>query len=228
MNYIKKLMKGTTFKIFMGNENKKLDKPKIELFVMSYCPFGTQIEKGILPVIEALKDKVDFEVKFCDYSMHGQKELKENTRQYCIEKEQKDKYLDYLKCFLDKGDYSGCLDKAGINKAKLKQCEIATDKEFKITQDYNDKSTYKNGFPRFNVFKSDVEKYNVQGSPTLVINGAVKRPANRDSETLAKLICSAFKNPPEECSQKFSTVTPSPGFGYSTSGGSSPAASCGG
>ncbi len=28
--------------------NKKQEKPQIELFVMSYCPYGLQIEKGIL------------------------------------------------------------------------------------------------------------------------------------------------------------------------------------
>ena len=39
----------------------KSDKPKIELFVMSYCPYGTQIEKGILPVLETLGNNVDFE-----------------------------------------------------------------------------------------------------------------------------------------------------------------------
>jgi len=28
----------------------KQDKAKVELFVMSHCPYGTQIEKGIIPV----------------------------------------------------------------------------------------------------------------------------------------------------------------------------------
>src|SRR3989338_5177731 len=79
----------------------KSDKPKVELFVMSYCPYGTQIEKGIIPVIEALGDKIDFELKFVNYAMHGEKEVTENLRQYCIETEQGDKFLGYLKCFLD-------------------------------------------------------------------------------------------------------------------------------
>ncbi len=225
--YIDGLKKKTTIKIYLGSSKEvKSDKPKIELFVMSYCPFGTQIEKGILPVIEALKDKVDFEVKFCDYAMHGKKELEENTRQYCIEKEQKSKYLDYLKCFLEKGDFNGCVDKTGIDKAKLNKCAEDTDKEFKITEGYNDKSTYKGGFPRFDIFEKDVQKYNVLGSPTLVING-VKRNSNRDPESLAKLICSSFKNPPQECSESFDRTVPSPGFGF-TGSGTSTTASCGG
>ena len=71
----------------------KADKPKVELFVMSHCPYGTQAEKGMIPVVELLKDKISFEVKFVDYAMHGKKELDEQLRQYCIQKEQKAKFL---------------------------------------------------------------------------------------------------------------------------------------
>ena len=35
----------------------KSDKPEVDLFVMTHCPFGTQIEKGIIPVFELLGDK---------------------------------------------------------------------------------------------------------------------------------------------------------------------------
>jgi hypothetical protein len=33
--------------------------------------------------------------------MHDKKEIDENNKQYCIQKEQNDKYSDYLKCFLE-------------------------------------------------------------------------------------------------------------------------------
>jgi len=42
----------------------KSNNPKVELFTMSHCPYGTQIEKGILPVLETLGDKIDFKLKF--------------------------------------------------------------------------------------------------------------------------------------------------------------------
>ncbi|NJP03992.1 hypothetical protein HC823_01895 [Candidatus Gracilibacteria bacterium] len=73
---------------------EKSDKPVIELFVMSHCPFGTQIEKGIIPVIEKLGDSVDFQLKFVDYAMHGKKELDEQLNQSCIKKEQPEKCWD--------------------------------------------------------------------------------------------------------------------------------------
>ena len=80
----------------------KSDKPNVELFVMSHCPFGTQAEKGIIPVVNLLKNKINFSVKFVDYSMHGKSEIDENTLQYCIQKEESKKYIPYLTCFLEK------------------------------------------------------------------------------------------------------------------------------
>ena len=70
-------------------EIPKSSKPTVELFVMSLCPYGLQAEKGILPVANLLKDKIDFKIKFVYYAMHGKKEIDENTNQYCIQKEQK-------------------------------------------------------------------------------------------------------------------------------------------
>ncbi|MEI6627429.1 MAG: hypothetical protein WCL61_02435, partial [bacterium] len=64
----------------------KNDKPVVELFVMSYCPYGTQAEKGILPAVKALGNKIDFKLKFVAYTMHGDKETQENLLQYCINK----------------------------------------------------------------------------------------------------------------------------------------------
>lgn len=62
----------------------KSDKPTVELFVMSYCPYGTQMEKALIPAKELLGDKANISIKFVAYTMHGAKETQENTRQYCI------------------------------------------------------------------------------------------------------------------------------------------------
>ncbi len=75
--------------------SQKSDKPVVELFVMSHCPYGTQIEKGILPAVEALGDKIDFQLKFCNYAMHGEKELKEQLTQYCIMETEPKKFNEY-------------------------------------------------------------------------------------------------------------------------------------
>lgn len=201
----------------------KNDKPVVELFVMSHCPYGTQIEKGMLPVVETLGDKIDFSVKFCDYSMHGKKELDEELNQVCIEKNEPEKMISYLKCFLEAGKSAECLQSVGINMSKLNSCVAATDKEFKVTELYNDKSTWKSGqFPQFNVYQSENSQYGITGSPGLVINGK-KISSGRDSATLLRNICAGFENPPEECNTELSSASPSTGFGFGTTGGATDA-----
>ena len=206
-------------------ENKpipKNDKPVVELFVMSHCPYGTQIEKGILPVLETLGDKIDFELKFCDYAMHQEIELDEQLQQYCINTEQSTKFIDYLQCFLEKGESKSCLSKANINISKLNSCISATDKKFSVSANFTDKSTWKGNYPTFNLYKEDNIKYKVGGSPALVINETTAK-SDRDPKSLLSKICSAFETPPEECSTELSSATPSPGFGSATTNDNSKA-----
>jgi hypothetical protein len=207
-------------------EIPKNDKPVVELFVMSHCPYGTQIEKGILPVVQALGNKIDFEVKFCDYAMHGQKELTEELRQVCIKQVASDSYLNYLNCFLKAGDGEGCVKETKIDSAKLNSCVSNIDNKYNITKYSTDHSKWVSGqYPPFDVYKADNEKYGVQGSPTLIING-VESQSGRDSASLLKTVCSAFTNAPSECSAKLSSDTPAPGFGSGTTS-SGASASCG-
>jgi len=193
----------------------KSDKPAIELFVMSHCPFGTQMEKGIIPAIEALGNSVDFKIKFNSYAMHGEKELQEQLNQYCIMKQQPNLYYSYLKCFLAGGESEPCLTSAKIDKGNLSTCVESTDKEYKVMDNFKNKVDYQGTYPSFNVFKADNEKYNVGGSPTLIINGQ-EIAANRDAASLLTTICSAFNNAPDACKATLSSDTPSAGFGTGT------------
>lgn len=209
----------------------KTDTPEVDLFVMSYCPYGTQAEKGMLPVLAALGNKIKFTLKFVDYAMHDKKEIDENLRQYCIQKNQPAKLANYLTCFLKKGQgtESDCMTLAGINAAQATSCVASTDSQFKITESYNDKSKWSNGtYPPFDVDKTDVQKYGVQGSPTLVVNGQVAS-AGRDSASILKTICGSFNTPPAECQKELSSAAPAPGFGEGTAPTASGAsdASCG-
>ena len=207
-------------------EIQKTDKPDVKLFVMAYCPYGLQMEKAYLPVYNLLKEKADMGIYFVNYIMHEKKEIDENLRQYCIQKEEKEKYYDYLSCFVKAGEFEKCLNEAKIDKEKMNSCISETDKEYKITQLYNDKSTWLSGrYPRFDVHTDLNEKYGVQGSPTVVINDKVVEVSSRSPEKFKEVICQAFNSPPEECSQTLSNTTFSPGFGLET--GTSSGGGCG-
>jgi hypothetical protein len=211
------------------SEENKNDKPVVEYFVMSYCPYGTQFEKGIIPVIKLLGDKIDAQLKFVDYAMHDKKELDENLSQYCIQKEQNDKLYPYLDCFLasqgEEGDIKSCLASTGVDTTKLASCIDSSDKEFGVSANYQDKSTWKGQFPGFNIDKEDNKKYGVGGSPTFVINGETISSA-RDSQSLLKAICSGFKNAPAECDKELSSAAPAAGFGSSKTSGDASGGGC--
>ncbi|MAH51649.1 hypothetical protein CMI37_37880 [Candidatus Pacearchaeota archaeon] len=187
-------------------EITKSDKPEIELFVMTHCPYGTQAEKGFIPAIEALGDKIDSSVKFVHYFLHEPEEA-ETQIQICIREEQPNKYIKYLKEFLKKGDTEASLTAAGIDKAKLDSC--VTDKSESY---YASDSALSEG-------------YGVRGSPTLVVNGQIAQ-SGRDPASYLATICSAFNTAPEECEKILDSASPSPGFGYSTSAGPSTSAQC--
>jgi len=183
-------------------EIPKKEKPEVELFVMSYCPYGTQAEKGILPVVALLKDKVDFKIRFVHYVLHGEKEDLENKRQLCIREEQGQNILNkYLVCILNStdvqnpGDVTACEKTAGINSAQLIAC--LNDK----ADDYYDADSKLS------------EGYGVQGSPTLIINGVMSE-AGRNPASYLDEICESFNEAPEECLEELSSSVSSTGFGY--------------
>jgi len=214
-------------------ELQKSDKPKVELFVMSYCPYGTQSEKGILPVLESLGDSIDFKLRFVDYVMHSKIEIDENTRDYCIQKEQTEKFVPYLTCFLEAGNFEECLVTTGVDVTALDTCIANADSEFNITANFEAEDTWLSGqFPLYDIDKSLNEEYKVQstrgwGSPGLVLNGKLIEGAPRNADGLLSTICQAFNNTPDGCSAELSSTTPTTGFGFDDSTDTAADGGCG-
>ena len=115
----------------------RVGKPTLELFVMSYCPFGVQAEEKIIPIVKEFGDKIDFKLQFIAQekgapsaqditpftSLHGYPEVAENIRQLLIAQEYPEKYLDYILCRGKKLDKSweNCAEKLGIDVAKIQR-----------------------------------------------------------------------------------------------------------
>ncbi len=191
----------------------QMEKAEVKLFIMSYCPFGLQAQKALLSVMDLLKDKADIKIHFVNYIMHEKKEIDENLRQYCIQKEQTDKLIPYLQCFVAADESEKCLTQANVNQNKLTTCVNKTDKEYDVTSLYEDKESWLNG--NFPIFKIDDDlnvQYGVQGSPTMLINEKLVN-LNRSPEDYKQAICAGFEVMPEECAQTLSLKTPVAGFG---------------
>jgi glutaredoxin len=184
----------------------KSDKPVVELFVMTHCPYGTQAEKGYLPAVGELAGKIDSSIKFTHFFLH-QPEYTETPVQICIREEQNSKFAKYLTCFLEDGDSARCLKNASIDQAKLDNC-------------------VKNNYDKLYAEDSALsQQYGVQGSPTLVING-VQVQTGRSPSAMLATICSAFNEAPEECNVVLDSSNPSPGFGWTVSQGNAANAQC--
>ncbi len=211
---------------------EKKDKPTVDVFVMSHCPYGTQIEKGLLPVWDLMGDKIDLNIRFCDYAMHGEKEVKEQLRQFCIQEQGKPLYRTYLECFLKDGvEGDKCVKEAKVDEKALAACVEKTDKEFGVIKALTDKEGWKGRFPPFAVNAEMAKKYGVQGSPTLVINGVVAK-TGRNPKALLEAVCQGFKEQPAECKKDVTADNPTPGFGVGKTaptppGGKAPDAGCG-
>lgn len=175
------------------------NKPTVNLFVMSQCPYGVQAEAAMKPVLDALGDSVEFKLDFIAgdngdgtfKSLHGQAEADEDIRQLCIKKLAPKKLMDYVMCQNKDArnvaaNWEKCASEVGVDKDQLKSCaEGAEGKE---------------------LMSKSVELANTfgaSGSPTMAIDGADYQGA-RTSTGFMAAICLAFDGAkPEGCNTKF-------------------------
>jgi hypothetical protein len=210
---------------------KKAATAKLEAFVVSYCPYGLQMQRVLAPIAKLLPDNVT--VRYLGsvengkvVSMHGGKEAEENLRQICIREEQKDKFWDYLDCFIKAGDSNSCLASATIDTARLSSCMADPAKGTKYAE--------------ADFALSD--KYGTSGSPTLILNGVkvsefefaagaqVRQESARSSDNVKNLLCCGYSQKPSACSQELALDAAATSFSESYSAGSngsSAAANCG-
>ncbi len=189
----------------------KTDRPEIDLYVMSFCPYGNQAEEVLIPAAELLDNKADIELHYVIYSnyggggpnfcldeeaqycsMHGIQELNQGIRELCVQKYQPEKLWDFVKIINQNCDYQNadsCWEnfarEVGVNLQTVKNCQ-ANEALDLLAEEVN-----------LN------KEYEITGSPQLIINGQEYQIA-RAPESYKQAICSAFNSPPEECSQVLS------------------------
>lgn len=201
----------------------KVDKPKAELFVMSYCPYWTQAQKWYLATMDKLWKVADVEIKYVNYLMHWTKEWQENILQNCIQEEQNDKFYDYLECFLKDDKSEECLKETKIDETKLNSCIEKTKEDINYEENLSKKVW---NYPIFTLHDKENKDYWVKGSPTFILNWVKVDKAWRSAKAYADLICNSFKEKPEECEQEFIDTVYDPNFWF-TSNWSSVAWGCG-
>lgn len=183
-------------------EVPKTDKPKVELYIWGYCPYGVAAQGPLAEVASLLKSSADFEAVLY-YAGHGDYEAQQNKIQACIQKLAEDKYWKYADGFVktiypkcgasrdiacDKNESIALMKSLGIDSAKVMGC-VDSD-GVSLTEAYSNRA----------------ENNGVTGSPTLIINGVAVN-VGRTAEAYKTAVCNAFNNAPAECSDTLSSDT---------------------
>jgi hypothetical protein len=183
-------------------EIPKSDKPVVDLYVMSFCPYGNKAEDTLKSVYDLLKNKVTFNFHYIVsvngdtvQSLHGEKEVVQNEREACVLKNYgKDKWMSFVtyvnaNCGSDGSCWETGAANNGISKDKVSACVNSE------------------GVTLMKAEQEASTKANAQGSPTLIINGVSSQAAYQygNSEAYKKAICDAFNTAPSECSKTLSS-----------------------
>lgn len=186
----------------------KSDKPMLEAYVVSMCPFGIQMQRMMAEAIKAAPELADY--VFVRYigalsadgktitSMHGEDEAKENLRQICIRDEQKSKYWKYMSCYMKAGKASDCQKSAGIDSAKLNGCISDSNRGVAYAkEDFDLASQYgASGSPTLVLGGTTVEEFDSSGSPNF---------GGRSADEIRQVVCCGANSQPSFCSKKLTT-----------------------
>ena len=189
----------------------KSARPTADLYVMSFCPYGTQAETGMGPVVDLLKSKADIRIRYITTisgttadsvdSLHGPAEANEDLRQICINKYYPDQFWSYIKIF-DEQCYP-----LWHNATVLESCQKNTTATLSLDSAKID--TCATGTEGITLLKADetaAGKDGATASPMLFINGVLYSGA-RTPDAYKQAICNSFETVPAECSTVLSSAS---------------------
>ncbi|NUO49797.1 MAG: thioredoxin domain-containing protein [Polyangiaceae bacterium] len=160
---------------------------KVDLFVMSQCPYGVQAEQAFAPVIEKFGKDIDFKVEYVGgkpspdgslSSMHGPNEVKGDIAQLCAMK-LSNKWFDFITC-QNKDmkqvatNWESCATEVGIPGDKLAACMNGDEGKGLLAASFK-----------------KAEEVGARGSPTIMIAGQ-KHQGGRRPADLMRAICAAY------------------------------------
>ena len=196
---------------------EKRQAPVLEGFVVSYCPFGLQMQRILNEIVKEIPELSDnIKIRYMGQvesgkvmSMHGEEEAQENLRQICLREEQGPKFYAFLECFMREGKTEECLVSTGVDKAALQSCMTTPSKGVKYAQEDFDLQN----------------SYEVTGSPSLFLNGVKVSEfdfGGRTAEAVKSLLCCGFALEKGACSKRLSAEQATASFSetYSGEGGS--------
>jgi len=199
---------------------QKADKPMLEAFVVSRCPYGLQMQRAMAEAVKSVPELASYiKARYIGSvspsggsitAMHGDAEAKENLRQICIREEQPTKYWGYVSCQMKKGGTEvSCEQPSGVDSGKLTACIADPGRGVAYAKEDFDISS----------------EFTITGSPTLLLNKGKTSESGfggRSSDAIRAMVCAGANSQPEFCSKQLNTVAAAVSFSesYSSSGSS--------
>ncbi|NMB76134.1 MAG: thioredoxin domain-containing protein [Myxococcales bacterium] len=160
-------------------------KVSVELYVMSKCPYCAQIMEELGPLLEDLRDHVDFRVGFVGTevegrlsAMHGESEVAGNLLEICVQRLFGNALPGFMRCMgrnlraIPEG-WESCAAAVGVDVSAVRTCADSGEGQQLLRESYREASAR-----------------GVRGSPTLFIGGE-KYQGNRSRDSLLMKICAA-------------------------------------
>ena len=109
-------------------------KAVMEMFVMSQCPYGVEVENAIAPIVKQLGGALEVQIQFIGdgkvgefTSMHGPSEVRGDIAQLCVAKHAPEKLIDVLLCQNEDmkavdNNWKECSTKNGAELAPIEAC----------------------------------------------------------------------------------------------------------
>ena len=159
---------------------------KVDLYVMSQCPYGVQAEAAFVDVVQKFGRDIDLRVEFIGKenpdgtltAMHGPNEVKGNIAQACAQK-MSPKWFDFILC-QNKAmkevhtNWEACAAEVGIPADKMTACVNGDEGKQLLAASYK-----------------KAEGAGAKGSPTIMINGQ-KHQGGRRPADLMRAICNGY------------------------------------
>jgi len=177
-------------------------RPVVELYVMAFCPYGTQAETDLNPVADLLGNTTDIRIRYIVttdnvsgtvHSFHGDPEAREDLRQTCIQHYYPSLFQAYLADFNDQcyprwensTFLAGCSNATGIrlgfNMTGIQACAAGKEGLALLADDEN-----------------RADQIGAYSSPTMIING-IQYTGSRSPEAYKEAICNSYSSAPPAC-----------------------------
>ena len=159
---------------------------RLEVFVMSKCPYGVQVEAALGPVVQQLGNGLDLHIGYIGQneggkltSMHGASEVAGDIAQLCAADQAPEKGLDLIHCQNEDmkavdTNWKGCAERLGLDAAALETCLNGEEGQQLLAASFQ-----------------AAEEKKATGSPTLFLDGQPYRGGRKTSD-LMRAICATY------------------------------------